>query len=61
MAEDTYSPQLPETGTPQSLWSSLSRWWGAPAAVPVDAVGYESALPWALGDMSDAARKASHD
>jgi len=41
---------LAEASPQRPLWSTLTRWW-SPAATAADPVlGYESALPWTLGE-----------
>ena len=41
---------LAETNPHRPVWSALARWW-SPAAVANEAeLGYESALPWTLGE-----------
>jgi len=50
----TTPPQNPqaEAAPAAPLWSTLTRWW-SPAATAADPVlGYESALPWTLGEDS---------
>jgi hypothetical protein len=52
MSLDAPPPQNPlAVAAPhRPLWSALQRWW-SPAAPATDAVlGYESALPWTLGE-----------
>jgi len=56
MSIDTPLTQNPlaESNPHRPLWSTLTRWWSpaAPASDPV--LGYESALPWTLGDDAPA-------
>ncbi|MFG6430852.1 hypothetical protein [Roseateles sp. LYH14W] len=48
-------PAVPGTLTNRLLLSSLTRWWSpAETSSSVDTeLGYESALPWTLGDTQD--------
>lgn len=42
---------LAEATPHRPLWTTLTRWWSPTAGSANDAVlGYESALPWTLGD-----------
>jgi len=49
-------PAMPAAQTSRPLLSSLTRWWSpAETSSSVDPdLGYESALPWTLGDTQDA-------
>lgn len=53
--DDDYSPTppAPEPASPRGFWSTLSRWWNAPAMPADAALGYESAQPWTLEDDAD--------
>jgi hypothetical protein len=56
MSIDTSLTQNPlaEAAPQRPLWSTLTRWW-SPAATATDPVlGYESALPWTLGEDTPA-------
>jgi hypothetical protein len=50
-------PTMPATQTNRVLLSSLTRWWSpAETSSSVDPeLGYESALPWTLGDTTNGA------
>jgi len=51
---------LGETNPHRPVWSALTRWW-SPAAVANEAeLGYESALPWTLGEDAPAESREAH-
>lgn len=55
MTHDATLPAaLPEPHQHRAVWSVLTRWW-SPAAISNETeLGYESALPWTLGDEAPA-------
>lgn len=57
MSIDTPLTQTPlaEAAPASPLWSTLTRWWSPAATAAADPVlGYESALPWTLGEQAPA-------
>lgn len=62
MADDDFPPQQSDASTSRGgLWSTLSRWWGSTATPADAALGYESAQPWTLADVHEAAQPYARD
>lgn len=63
MTLDAHLPQNPatESGAAQPLWSTLTRWWSPASQAAADTeLGYESALPWTLGEQAPADIASPH-
>jgi hypothetical protein len=59
MPLDAHLPHAPafeitaQVAAPQPLWATLTRWWDPVTPASADAeLGYESALPWVLTELS---------
>lgn len=51
---------LTEAASHRPLWSTLTRWWSPAASSANDPVlGYESALPWTLGEDAPAENRVA--
>ncbi|MDR7269939.1 hypothetical protein J2X20_002597 [Pelomonas saccharophila] len=45
---------LAEAAPTRPLWSALTRWWSPATSAAEPVLGYESALPWTLGEDAPA-------
>ena len=62
MSIDTPLTQNPlaEANPHRPLWSTLTRWWAPSATVADPVLGYESALPWTLGEDTHIETRDAH-